>query len=93
MNQTTHQHKNELLVYRRRMGFSQKQVARLLGHRDTSMLSRYEHGHSLPPLLIALELEIIYRAPVAFLYVSLYKRLKEQIRSMEQPKPRQLTLF
>lgn len=93
MNQKTHQHQNELLLYRRRMGFSQKQVARLLGQRDTSMLSRYEHGHSLPPLVIALELEIIYRAPVAFLYLRLYRRLKEQIRSMEQPKPRQLTLF
>jgi transcriptional regulator with XRE-family HTH domain len=93
MNQTTHQNKNELLVYRRRMGFSQKQVARLLGRQDTSMLSRYERGHSLPPLVIALQLEIIYRVPVAFLYLGLYRQLKKEIRSMEQPQPQQLTLF
>ena len=57
------------------------------------MLSRYEHGHSLPPLLVALQLEIIYRVPLAFLYLGWYKQLQEQIRSMEQPQPRQLTLF
>jgi len=29
---------NDLVLYRRRMGFSQKQVARLLGQRDASMV-------------------------------------------------------
>jgi len=41
---------NNLVLYRRRMGFTQKHVARLLGHRDTSMVSHYEHGRSFPPL-------------------------------------------
>jgi transcriptional regulator with XRE-family HTH domain len=59
---------NDLVLYRRRMGFSQKQVARLLGQRDTSMVSHYEHGRALPPLAVALGLEIIYRVPVAFLF-------------------------
>ena len=44
------QKQNNLVLYRRRMGFTQKQVARLLGHRDTSMVSHYEHGRALPPL-------------------------------------------
>ena len=30
---------------------------------DTSMISHYERGQSLPPLLTALRLEIIYRVP------------------------------
>lgn len=55
---------NDLVLYRRRMGFSQKQVARLLGQSDTSMVSHYEHNRALPPLQIALGLEIIYRVPV-----------------------------
>src|SRR6266478_3969307 len=50
---------NNLVLYRRRMGFTQKQVARLLGQRDLSMISHYEHGRALPPLAVALSLEII----------------------------------
>ena len=78
------QKQNSLVLYRRRMGFSQKQVARLLGHRDTSMVSHYEHSRALPPLVVALGLEIIYRVPVAFLFPSMYDELKRQIRHDEE---------
>lgn len=66
------------------MGFTQKQVARLLGHRDATMISHYEHGRALPPLLMALSLEIIYRVPVAFLFPELYNQLKQQVRKHEE---------
>jgi transcriptional regulator with XRE-family HTH domain len=75
---------NDLILYRRRMGFTQKQVARLLGHRDASMVSHYEHGRALPPLAVALGLEIIYRVPVAFLFPAMYDELKKEIREQEQ---------
>ncbi len=75
---------NNLVLYRRRMGFTQKQVARLLGQRDTSMVSHYEHSRALPPLAVALGLEIIYRVPVAFLFPAMYDELKRQIREQEQ---------
>jgi len=78
------QKQNNLVLYRRRMGFSQKQVARLLGHRDATMISHYEHGRSLPPLRIALGLEIIYRVPVAFLFPGLYGEFRHQIRQQEE---------
>jgi transcriptional regulator with XRE-family HTH domain len=78
------QKRNDLILYRRRMGFTQKHVARLLGHRDTSMVSHYEHGRSLPPLPVALSLEIIYRAPVAFLFPGIYDALKNRIRGDEE---------
>jgi len=66
------------------MGFSQKQVARLLGHRDTSMVSHYEHSRALPPLTVALGLEIIYRVPVAFLFPGMYDELRQRIRRSEE---------
>ncbi len=78
------QKRNDLVLYRRRMGFSQKQVARLLGHRDTSMVSHYEHGRALPPIAMALSLEIIYRVPVAFLFPGMYDELKRRIRRDEE---------
>ena len=78
-----HANQNSLLIYRRRMGFSRKQVVQLLGHSNTSMLCRYENGQSMPPLHTALRLEIIYRAPVAFLYERMYSAIREEIRTSE----------
>lgn len=75
---------NTLRLYRRRMGFSQKQVSRLLGLCDASMVSHYENGRSLPPLSVALSLEIIYRVPVAFLFPRIYDDLKFKIRAAEE---------
>ena len=88
-------HKNQLALYRRRVRFSQKQVARLLGHNDTSMISHYERGRSLPPLLTALRLEIICRTPVAYLYGDLYRKMKDEIRTKEEDlvRPVQQDLF
>ena len=83
MNPRKHQ-QNNLILYRKRMGFTQRQVARLLGHRDTSMVSHYERGRSLPPLMVALGFEIIFRIPVAFLFPTLYDELKAQIRTKEE---------
>jgi transcriptional regulator with XRE-family HTH domain len=65
------------------MKYSRKQVARLLGHKTASMLSRYERGLALPPLPTALKLEVVYRIPVAFLYQELYRQLKERVRTLE----------
>jgi transcriptional regulator with XRE-family HTH domain len=89
------QKENNLILYRRRMGFTQKHVADLLGHRDASMVSHYEHGRALPPLVVALGLEIIYRAPVAFLFPAIYDELKRRIRDHEDnlSAPRQRPLF
>ena len=83
MNSHTHK-QNNLVLYRRRLGFTQRRVAQLLGHRDASMLSHYEHGRAMPPLMTALCLEIIYRVPVAFLFPSLYEDRRRRIRKHEE---------
>jgi DNA-binding XRE family transcriptional regulator len=74
---------NNLEIYRKRMRLSPKQVAYLLGHGDTSSLSRLERGRSLPNLHTALKLACIYRVPVDFLYSRLYTTERDQIRSLE----------
>ena len=75
---------NSLWVARNRMGFSQIRVARALGLKRTSVLSRYEHGTRLPSLENALKLEIVYRTPVAYLFDDLYMGLKQKIRRKEE---------
>lgn len=89
------QSQNSLFIFRMRMHFSQKHVARLLGFPDTSMVSRYERGLSLPPLDMALSLGIILRVPVEFLFPNLYDNLRNDIRSKEESlaQPSQRPLF
>jgi transcriptional regulator with XRE-family HTH domain len=84
MNQSKHKNKNNLVLYRRRMGFSQKTVSELLGHRDATLLCSYERGRILPTLAAALRLSIILRVPVEFLFPEFYNELKSSIREQEE---------
>ncbi len=76
-------HPNDLVRYRQRFRLSQRQVATLLGHKDAAQLSKFETGSSLPSLLTALRLAIIYRAPVDFLFADIYRSERELIRQRE----------
>ena len=92
MEEHKYPNKNSLIVYRRRLNLPQQVVARLLRHADYRRLSAYENGRSLPPLLTALRLEIIYRVPVAFLFPDLYEALRTEIRAEEARLPIQQEL-
>ncbi|HZU31274.1 MAG TPA: helix-turn-helix transcriptional regulator [Candidatus Angelobacter sp.] len=70
---------NNLWVARRRLRMSQKQVARLLGHASTTMLSKYERGRRPPPFEIAIKLTIIYKMNIEELFPQLYRELKTEI--------------
>jgi DNA-binding XRE family transcriptional regulator len=76
--------KNALVLYRRRMGFSQRKVAALLGHRDATTLCLYEQGTILPALTGALALGVILRVPVEFLFPRMYDDIKARIRQQEE---------
>ncbi len=84
---------NELEVLRTGRGLSRKAVARLLGYKKATPVIRFEKGERLPSLTKALQLEIIYRIPVAFLYPDLYVSLRDEIRAAEERQGKQLTLF
>ncbi len=75
---------NSLWTYRKKMGFSQKRVAYLMGLKGTNALSRYEHGNKLPGLINSLKLAIAYRIPVDFLFGDLYKKLREEVKGREE---------
>src|SRR5258707_139128 len=70
---------NHIFKMRRNRGFAQKQLALLLGHRSTHMVSKYESGTSLPPLETALLLEIALGVRLSELYVDLYEDLQIQV--------------
>jgi transcriptional regulator with XRE-family HTH domain len=81
------QHKqNSLLAFRLRLNISQREVARLLGHGSTKMVSKLERGNATPSLTTALKLSAILRAPVEFLFPELYSELRQRIRQLESQK-------
>jgi len=79
-----YKHPNSLIIYRQRMGFTQAQVAQLLGQRDTKRISNLELGRRLPSLPTSLRLAVIYRVPVDFLYSELYSSFRDEIRNREK---------
>lgn len=93
MNPNRREYPNRLEMYRRRMGFDVRHVARLLGHADPSSVLSYERGVRLPSLVNAFGLGIILRVPVEFLFPALYEAMRDSIRAQEDSPPRQLPLF
>lgn len=75
---------NRLWQVRKQRGFGQKQIARLLHHRQHEQLSRFEQGQRLPNLTQALTLEIIYGVPVRALFPGLYDHLQADLRATAQ---------
>lgn len=56
----------------------------LLGYKDPGQVSRHERSMSLPPLTTALAYELIFRVPVAVLFVGLHVSTKENVESKLQ---------
>src|ERR1017187_6068702 len=70
---------NRLKKYRRLFCFSQKEVASMLGLKDTSPLSRWEKGISLPGLMHLFRLSQIYKTMPCEMYVKLLMRCIEAV--------------
>src|SRR3989442_340132 len=86
----TKRESNHIFKIRRNRGFAQKQLALLLGHRYTHMVSKYESGISLPPLETALLLEIALGVHLSELYVDLYQDLQIQVLERSKTLPMSL---
>ena len=70
---------NYLRMYRKRSGFSQAEVARLLGGTNGTNISRYERGSRLPSLETALALAAIFKTPIHELFSGVYEYIEAHI--------------
>ena len=70
---------NRLKKYRRLFCLKQKEVATLLGLKDTSPLSRWEKGISLPNFVHLLGLSNIYKAMPQELYFDLWQTVSNEV--------------
>jgi transcriptional regulator with XRE-family HTH domain len=64
---------NTLRAHWEAVGLSQKKVVEILGLKDNTLISRWENGNSLPNLVSAIRLSIIYKISVNELYTSLVR--------------------
>lgn len=70
---------NLLALRRKRLGYEQKQIAVLLGHKSTYQISRYETGQRIPSLIEAMKLSILYGLPVHTLFNRHFRRCRDEL--------------
>ena len=75
---------NCLRKYRRLRGLRQGDVAKILGLKSTSMISRWEQGVCLPDTLNVLRLALVYRTMVEALFIDRVRSLKEELLKKEE---------
>jgi transcriptional regulator with XRE-family HTH domain len=69
---------NKLRFYRRCYAYSQKKVARLLGLSDTSVLSKWENGITMPGIIQVFRLARMYRTEPQNLYEEHWKKVEQE---------------
>jgi len=69
---------NYLLTHRKRLGYTQKQVAEALKCAE-NQIYRYESGSRVPDLRTAIKLELLYRASLQRLFAGLYEEAEKQL--------------
>ncbi len=75
---------NALRKCRKTRGLKQKEVASLLGVKNTGMISRWEQGVCLPNTLNIFKLANLYRTMADALYIDLNRKIKENLLAKEE---------
>lgn len=70
---------NHLRRHRRRAGFSQREIAFLMGHRAASIASRHEQCARQPTLETALAYQAIHGVPVSDLFPATYRKVETRV--------------
>jgi transcriptional regulator with XRE-family HTH domain len=69
---------NRLKQCRRHRGLSQKELADLMGFKDTTWISRWENGDTLPNLISAIRLSVLFDIPVNSLFGEIVNRVQKE---------------
>lgn len=75
MNEEKNSMTNNLLRYRLLFGYSQREIARMLGLNSTSVIGRWEQGLTVPDLENAIKLSVIYKTLIEELFYDLRKSI------------------
>jgi len=77
-------HSNSLKRYRKARGLTQKEAAKILGLKSTSMISRWEKGVCLPNALNIFRLAVLYRTMADALFIDLLRALRDELHKREE---------
>ena len=69
--------KNKLKLHRKTSGYSQQEVAQILGLSSVAQISRWERGERYPNLKYALQLSALYKRLVNDLFWELYQEQRK----------------
>jgi len=70
---------NYLRSRRRKAGLSQRELARVLGFLTENQVGRHERGVLLPTFLVAISLEIVFRASTSELFPGVYETVRQNV--------------
>ncbi|MCD6297733.1 MAG: helix-turn-helix transcriptional regulator [Deltaproteobacteria bacterium] len=71
---------NSLRKYRKAKDLQQKELAEIMGLKDSSLISRWENGFSLADLKNSFKLAVIYGVMVDALFIELRSSVRDKIR-------------
>ena len=75
---------SQLRKHRKERGLKQKDVAQLIGIKNTTAISRWEKGQNLPSLINTIKLSIVYHVLIDSLFIDLVRELRKEIHSRQQ---------
>jgi transcriptional regulator with XRE-family HTH domain len=79
-----HKLPNYLKTYRKRAGFSQDEIALLLGCKSAGHVSRYERFHRLPSFHTLLAFKVIFQASARELFTGEYQTVEDAVSRQAQ---------
>lgn len=74
---------NYIKSERKRLGLSQKELARLLGKRSHTYVSRFENGRRTPALSTAFALEVALGVPLRELFKGRFAKVEKAVRERQ----------
>lgn len=78
---------NNLKKYRRIIGYSQKEVAKILGFKSTSRISLWEKGKAMPSIENILKLSALYSTLPNELYYNQWQLAKLSVQKNKESSP------
>lgn len=70
---------NKLLMHRKASGLTQRELAQLVGYNHAAPVLRHETSRLAPALEVAFAYEIIFRVPIARLFVGLRDEVERNV--------------
>ena len=68
-------------THRKKSGFTQREVARLVGYTNQGPVSRHERGIAVPPLSVALAYAALFRVSVADLFPAIHEKAGSSVET------------